>query len=138
MKIIQDSTRHSVLRFMRGEEFLEEFQKFLAERGIAGGFFAGLGAMENPTVSYYDIETKSYISKSFPGVHEVTSCSGNIARTDGDIFIHCHCSFADVSYKMFGGHLMGGVVGATLEVYLSQTGDLRRERDDAIGLSLLV
>jgi predicted DNA-binding protein with PD1-like motif len=39
---------------------------------------------------------------------------------------------------MFGGHLMGGLVGGTLEVHVSWMGEMERRRDEETGLTLLV
>ena len=75
------------------------------------------------------------------GTLEVASFIGNVAEDENGIIIHNHVVLGDNNYRAFAGHLVGAIVGGTLEIYiakLKESGKLKRELDKGTGLNLLL
>lgn len=127
-----------LVRLFRGEKIIEKLIDFSKIHNIKSGTINGIGGASSIELGYYSLETKSYLWKSFPQIHEVLSLSGNISIVDEKPFIHIHVVISNSSFECFGGHLKEAEVGATLEVKISEF-DFRIERrtDDEIGLKLL-
>jgi len=124
-----------VFIFKKGDNFLEEFKKKLKEKNITSAFFYGLGGFMEAELSFYDLEKKEYLKKTFSdGPYEVLNATGNVA---GD-FIHCHATLGDKNYQAIGGHVESATVGGTLELNVVQLEEsLQRSPDNDTGLNLL-
>lgn len=63
---------------------------------------------------------------------------GNVSKFNGKYFAHIHVALADVNYKIMGGHLKDGIVGATLELTVTpmQT-PLHRFMNEDIGINII-
>ena len=141
MKIVYQLKNNYVLRFNKGERYLDEFKKFLEEEKITSAFFYGLGGFLEVEIAFYDLDKKKYISKKMDGPFEVASLIGNVAENKNGIVIHNHVVLGDSNYRAFAGHLVDAVVGGTLEIYvtkLNEGGKLKRELDKGTGLNLLL
>lgn len=125
-----------LLRFERGEKFVEVFGKWLEDQEIKGGFFVGLGAMDQVEVAHYDVAEKKYNSKKFDQALEVTNVTGNIAIFEDKPLIHAHVSLSDQQMKMVGGHLVEGRISGTLEIYLTQLPRLEKQMEEETGLKV--
>ncbi|MEK9194529.1 MAG: PPC domain-containing DNA-binding protein [Patescibacteria group bacterium] len=137
MKITKQKNSEYVLVFKRGENYPSELIKFLKKKKIRSGFFFGLGALENPEISYYDLKKKRYLSRRFKGIFEVLSLVGNVAVLGKELVIHEHIVLGDRNYRVFGGHLKNAKIGGTLEVFFQKTKFLERFRNFKTGLNLL-
>ena len=140
MKIIYESNNNLVLRFDKGENYLDEFKKFLEEEKITSAFFYGLGGFLEAEIAFYNLDENKYINKRMDGPFEVASLIGNVAENKNGIIIHNHVVLGDNNYRAFAGHLVDAVVGGTLEIYitkLEESGKLKRELDKGTGLNLL-
>jgi predicted DNA-binding protein with PD1-like motif len=138
MRVIQDSQTHSVIRFEKGERFIESFREWLISRNIQGAFFYGLGGALFLKVAFYDMNTKAHTFKDFTGGHfEILSLTGNVALLEGSIKIHSHVSFSDSAFHAHGGHLEDLEVGGTLEIYVQRIESLERAQNNEVGLALL-
>lgn len=125
-----------LLRLERGEKFVETMQSWLEEQGIEGGFFVGLGAMDQVEVAHFDVETKKYNSHKFEQALEVTNLTGNVAMFEDKPLIHAHVSLSDPDMNMFGGHLVDGRVSGTLEIYFTQLPRLEKSLEEETGLKV--
>ncbi|MBI4992237.1 MAG: DNA-binding protein [Candidatus Harrisonbacteria bacterium] len=117
-----------------------EFKRFFLNYKIGGGWVSGLGSMINPELAYYDLEKGKYLNKRFTGKFEVLNLTGNAAYLGKNLVLHIHITLSGRDYKVFGGHLIDGKVGGTLEVFLnavSGTKRLKKKLDSATGLTLL-
>ncbi|MDO8467238.1 MAG: DUF296 domain-containing protein [bacterium] len=123
--------------FKKGDNFTEKFGEFLRRNRVNSGFFHGLGGFSKVEIAFYDLRTKKFNKKKFIGPFEVLSLVGNIAQGDDDIVVHAHVVLGDKNFKTFGGHLLNGVVGGTLELNISESGLMERKFDDETGLNLL-
>lgn len=121
----------------KGDKFSEKFRGFLEKNRINSGFFFGLGGFQKVEMAFYDLRTKKYNKKKFIGPFEVLSLVGNVAQGEDGVFVHAHIVLGDKNFKTFGGHLVDGVVGGTLEINLNESGMMERQFDDETGLNLL-
>ncbi len=137
MKLIAKNGNSYTLRLDYGEDFLAELKKFLVKNKVKGGWLTGLGALINPEIAYYDLDKEKYLTKKFKGKFEVLNLTGNAARFNTDVILHIHIILGKKNFSTAGGHLMGGKVGGTLEVFLNMGQILRREREKNTGLNIL-
>lgn len=138
MKSAKLSATSYLLRLELGDDIHTSVTSFAAQEGMKAATIAGLGAVHNPVLAYYDLATKQYHNRKFDGLYEVVAFTGNLARLDDEPFMHAHVVISDRDMQTFGGHLVSGSTGATLELAV-QTVEiaLRRQLDDHTGLKLL-
>ncbi len=137
MKFAKVNDNTYLLRLMKGEEVVGSLRLFCQKQKISNASFSGLGSIENPTLAHYLVDTKKYTEKTLNGVFEVLSLLGNVAMFENKQLIHPHVSLSDKNMKGMGGHLVQGIVHATLEVVI-QKFDTKFEKkfDEEIGLKL--
>lgn len=138
MKKIFDGFNY-FLRLEKGEHLAESLITFATQEKVQGAWVSGIGGAQSGTIGFYDLEAKQYNWREFTELHEVTSLQGNIyIGEDGKPALHLHGTFADKTYKVYGGHVKDLVVGATLEFFIHRSDmSLRRKFDQDIGLPLL-
>ena len=126
-----------LVRFAHGDDIVNGLVEFARAQGIEGAWVNFLGAIEDPELGYYDLPTKSYTRRSFPGDWEIMGAVGNLARLGETPVLHVHITISGADFKAMGGHLFAGKAGAACEVFVR---DLKtridRERDEDIGLAL--
>jgi len=127
-----------VLVFERGEEVTVGLTDFAEEQRLMNASFTGLGAFERCTVAYYNMETKQYENTDTNEVVEVISLNGNITEYQQKPKLHAHVVIGKRDSSAHGGHLVAGIVGATLEISLTafDTPVVRQMNED-IGLPLI-
>jgi predicted DNA-binding protein with PD1-like motif len=122
----------------KGEEIVATLTAFAREQKIEGGGLAAIGALEDPTLGFYDLGTKTYDQSLFKGEFELVALNGNISLVDGEPFVHCHATLGKPDYSLIGGHLFSGTVAVTAEVHVRVFDEaMKREKNAAIGLNLL-
>lgn len=127
-----------IIILTRGEKLIETLTSLCENENIHSGVFQAIGAIENPELGYYNIDTKEYKWQSMSKMLEIVSLTGNVSLVDSKPFLHIHCVLSDDEFKTVGGHLKEGAVGATCEIYLTNFGiDIKREFDEEVGLKLL-
>ena len=121
-----------------GDEVVSTLSRFAYENNISSGTVTGIGALKNPTLGYFDLPYKEYLKKEFEGNFELLKLSGNFARLDSDIILHCHATISDADFNVFGGHLFKGEIAVTGEFYI-YPGDtvIKRGPDKITGLNLI-
>lgn len=122
----------------RGESIPAGILRCVKEAGIKSASLSGLGAVQNPRIAYFNMKTHQYQEKTIQGVFEVVSLNGNIAMLKDKPMLHAHVALGRDDYTVFGGHLVNGKVGATLEltiVPLRQT--LVRKMNHDVHLNLI-
>lgn len=138
MKIILETNKSFVLQLQKGEELISSLSEYCKKRNIFAGNFTAIGAADEVTVSFYNLETKKYQDKTYSEDVEILTVVGNIALLDDEIKIHAHGSFADETYSVFGGHVQRCVISATGEIHLTKLdGKMTRKFDEKTGLFLL-
>ena len=122
----------------RGADVLEGILAAAAEAGVASGTFVGLGAIEDPRLAWFDRDTREYRDRVLPGVWEIAQLTGNLTRYDGEPRIHAHATVSGPDLTARAGHLVGGTVGVTCEVSLSEWDPpVERRLDPAFDLPLI-
>ena len=126
------------VRLLRGEEVIACLTSLAEKEKIQSGFLFGLGAVSNPKLGYYDLNSKEYQSETFEGEFEIVNLTGNISQLDGKPLIHAHMTISDEECRAFGGHLFSAQIHATGEITILDFGlPVSRKLDQEIGLKLL-
>jgi predicted DNA-binding protein with PD1-like motif len=126
-----------ILVFQTGEEVLSTLGDFAARQRIAGASFQAIGGFSRATLAFFDTAAKEYRPIPVDEQVEVVSLTGNVARFEDGLKVHAHALVSRADGRALGGHLLEGDVRPTLELFLSETGQLRREKDEGTGLPLL-
>jgi len=127
-----------LVRLLRGEEVIASLTSLAEKEKIQSGFLFGLGAVANPKLGYFDLNTKEYQSETFEGEFEIVNLTGNISQLAGKPFIHAHLTISDEDCRAWGGHLFSAYIHATGEITIIDFGiPLSRKLDQEIGLKLL-
>ena len=127
-----------ILALNIGENLFEGIMRCAQAANLKSASISGLGALDDVTVAYYNMETKSYQTKLFHGIYELVSLNGNIAVLDGKHFIHIHAAIGDDKYQIFGGHIMDATVGPSAEItVIPLSSEIQRKYDDRTGLKLM-
>lgn len=127
-----------VLVLDRGEKLIESVLKFVEDNGINAAYVTGIGALEKPTLGYFNVDTKEYQKKEFSGSFELVSLKGNISEKENKVIFHPHVSLGGRDYGLLGGHLFDGIVSVTAEIFIFPVeGKLMRKTDSDIHLDLI-
>ena len=89
-------------------------------------------------VGFYNPERKDYDRLPVDEDTEVLAFLGNLSVTDEGPRVHAHVTLSRRDGSALGGHLFGGRISATLELFIDEEpGELRRVPDPGAGLPLL-
>lgn len=129
-----------LLVLKKGESVIDTLTKFCIKNEIRAATLSGLGAVNEISCGYYDLEQREYFFTQYEGDHEVVGMSGNVILKDNEPFVHLHATFTNKENNAFGGHVEHMTVAVTLEVHvhvLSIDAELNRKHDDDTGLALI-
>ena len=128
---------HIYMTLAKGDLINKTFEAYAESNKIGCAWVNGIGALENPEIGYYSLQTKSYHHKVFAGEFELTSLTGNITIREGKYFSHTHITFSDTNYKVWGGHLFDAKITAAGEfIIIPGNININREMNPDIGLPL--
>jgi len=137
MKHIITNPYHEILRFDKGEEVYQGLLDFCKNQDVRSAWIWGLGATEKLTISFYDINKKEYLSKTFTEPLEVLSMNGNISFKSGPL-LHLHGVFGRQDFSTIGGHIKELVALGTIEIFIHKIeGEMTRQFDEKTGLNLM-
>lgn len=126
-----------LIRLEKGEEIITSLVTFCIEKSIKNGSISGIGSLEKPTLAHYKVDTKEYSKKEFEGIFEVTSLLGTIGLSDNTPLVHAHVTLGDEHMSVIAGHLVKGIVSATLELTLTVfPTEFTKVQNEEIGLKL--
>ncbi len=134
------ATPHSTtLILQRGEELIAALNDYARTEDLAGAWLqSGIGGAGSATLAYYDLETRSYIDRTFDEPLEILSLQGNLAWVDGEPFWHIHGTFGTKEYQSIGGHIKRLDIALTGELLLvPMLARLTRSDDEVTGLKLI-
>ena len=125
-----------VIKLTPDERLSAVIEQFVQETKIEGAWVTGLGATKEVELGFYDLEAKEYHWKTFEGLRELASLTGNLAfDQEGKIMLHAHGVLSDQNYNTIGGHIKDLIAGATVELFVHRTSQpLRRKLDPEVGL----
>lgn len=133
----RDGARH-LLRLDRGEEVLGSLVDFAAREKLPGAALAGVGAVEQTELGYFDLRRREYLRRVFAGEMELLSLSGNITWWSGEPVVHAHVVLGGPDYTTVGGHLFRATIAVTAEIVVTTLdAPLERDIDERTGLKLL-
>lgn len=127
------------LVFDTGDEFTSELTSFAKDNDLSAASLTAIGAFNDATLGYFDMERKEYEKIPVEEQVEVLSLVGTIApKNDGEPQVHAHVVVGGSDGTTRGGHLLGAHVRPTLEVVLTESLEhLQRRTDEETGLPLL-
>lgn len=121
-----------------GENVHKSVTEFCNAHKINAASISGIGAFQSAEIAWYNLKEKKYSTKTLRGDMEVLNLSGNIALADNKPILHAHVTLSDSSFAAFGGHVVEGIVGASLEVFIiTHVGPFHRKYDECAGLKLI-
>jgi uncharacterized protein len=125
-----------VIKLKPGERLVEALEQFAAATKLEGGWIEGLGAVQEVTLGFYDLEKQVYQWQTFDGLRELTGLTGNLALDEtGKLMLHAHGTVADRTYQVLGGHIKDLVAGATVELFVHRSYQAwHRKTDPEVGL----
>ena len=127
-----------ILVVHKGEPIIETILNCARALKLNSASLSGLGALENPTIAYFNLGKRTYQDKIFSGIFELISLIGNIAQFEGNYVPHIHVTLGDEQYQVFGGHLQNAIVGVTAEITITPlAGSLIRQLHPDIGAKLI-
>ncbi|HJU15299.1 MAG TPA: PPC domain-containing DNA-binding protein [Stellaceae bacterium] len=131
--------RTFVVVFDSGDEVIKGLSDFARGHQISAAEFAGIGALSDLVLGYFDWQQKSYRRIPLAEQVEVVSLLGNIARgEDGAPTLHPHIIVAKSDGSAHGGHLLEAHVRPTLEIVVTESpAYLQRRHDPQSGLALI-
>lgn len=128
-----------VIRLDPGDEIIQSLRDFAEQKGIAGGIIAGLGAVKNVTLGFYDPDGGDYIRQTFDEPLEICSAIGSISLLENSTpYIHLHATLGRKNFQVIGGHLFKAWITVTGEFYCLKPGAaISRTFDPETGFHLL-
>jgi predicted DNA-binding protein with PD1-like motif len=125
-----------LIRLNRGEKIIACLKNFCIKNKIYGGFFYGIGAVDEVELAHYDVSQKKYSSEKFNLPLELTSLLGNVGFFKKELIIHAHATLANKKMQSFGGHLVEGKISGTGEIFFTKTKKLNKILDGETGLKV--
>ncbi len=127
--------------FDPGDEPIEGLTGFARDSGLDAAHFTAIGAFQEATVGWFDLDKRDYRRIEVDEQVEVLALVGDITRAgpdSDDPKVHAHVVLGRSDGSLVGGHLLAGRVRPTLEVMLTEPpAELRRSHDPATGLALI-
>lgn len=134
MKTRIEATR-IIVSLERGDAVRGCVESVAKERGILGASVAAIGALENPELGFYHLNEKRYDLRTFPGIWELVSLTGNITEKDGEPFLHAHAAIGGPDFAVHGGHLFDATSGVVVELVIEPFDQpLKRAACEDVGL----
>jgi predicted DNA-binding protein with PD1-like motif len=110
--------RSFALVFDMGDDVLAEFQQFCETAHIYTARVQGIGGFGRAQLGYYDMEAQRYEPIDVDEQVEVISLAGNVTLYESKPRIHLHCIVSHRGGHCTAGHLLGGIVRPTLELFV--------------------
>ncbi|MBN2218858.1 MAG: DUF296 domain-containing protein [Kosmotogaceae bacterium] len=119
-----------LFRFEDGEDFIDVFVRTLSDNGLHSLIVvSGIGMLRDFTIGWFNSVSKQYEKELVTVPHELIHISGNVSLKGGKPFPHLHVTLSGPSRSAVGGHLFGGTVCNTTELFAITTGALKLFRD---------
>ena len=129
--------RDYLLKLEPGDEVIDSLRAFAREEKIGAASLVAIGAMRDPVIGYFDLESKEYLRREFGGNYEIVGLTGNLARKDGEPMVHAHVVIGSADFSAHAGHLFRGTISVTGEFVITPIeGEIERRQDAATGLPL--
>ena len=122
MKTAQVDPSAYLMRLDPHDDIVATIEALCLDKQIQNAAIWGIGSVQDPTLAHYRIDHKKYSERSFAGIFEIVSLTGNVAVFEDQPSLHLHAVISDESMQAFGGHLVKGVCSATCELLIRDLG----------------
>lgn len=102
-----------------GEDLFESILQCATKMKLKSASLSGLGALDNVTLAYYNLHTKTFQPKLFSKIYELISLDGNITIVEDKPYAHIHVALGSEDFSVIGGHLMSATVSANAEILVT-------------------
>jgi predicted DNA-binding protein with PD1-like motif len=125
--------------FETGDEVMAGLQQVAREHHLDASHFTAIGAFQEVTLGYFEVDRKEYKHIPLHEQVEVLSLIGDITLDPkGEPQIHAHVVIGQSDGTTRGGHLLEAHVRPTLEVVIVESpAALKRQFDPEAGLALI-
>jgi predicted DNA-binding protein with PD1-like motif len=125
--------------FDTGDEVFSGLTAFAREKRLGASDFTAIGAFEEATLGFFDLQKKDYLKIPVREQVEVLSLIGDIALDEkGEPKLHAHVVLGRSDGTTRGGHLIEARIRPTLEVMLVELPrHLQRKHNAEVGLALI-
>lgn len=121
-----------------GDDPIEALASLARSEKIKSASFTGIGALGEPTLGYFDAETREYKRTTFEGDYELIALTGNITWSEGEPIVHAHAALGSFDFSIRAGHLFSAKVAVTGEIFLHlNEKTLHRTENNPFGLKLI-
>jgi predicted DNA-binding protein with PD1-like motif len=107
-----------VAMLTEGDDIHGCIEEICRREGVDMGCVVGIGGASMLKLGVWNHERDAYDTLEKRGSLELTSLTGNICATEGEVSVHLHAAAADDSFRVFGGHLIQGTAGIVVELYI--------------------
>src|SRR5688500_13862732 len=90
--LLANTDKPFILALKMGENLFDGLLYCAAKMNLKSAVISGLGALEDVTIAYYNLNTMQYQTKLFQGIYELISLNGNLALVEGKHFVHIHAA----------------------------------------------
>jgi predicted DNA-binding protein with PD1-like motif len=108
-----------VLSINNGAGIVNAIMDFVVKNDIKCGNIAGLGAVSDATLRFFDPKTKKYVDKAFSEQMEIANLTGNISSMNDKPYLHMHITLGNSNYTAYAGHLLQGHIHGAGELYIT-------------------
>src|SRR5207253_8107347 len=107
-----------LLVFHTGQHVMRGLLAFARKHDLVAGHLAGVGAISDADIGYFDPQTNTYLHNQQNEQAELLSLTGNLALKDNAPFFHVHVALGMRDGSARGGHLFEATVRPTVELVL--------------------
>ena len=97
--------------FDAGDVFPDQLQEFARQEKLTAAHFTAIGAFQEVTLGWFNLEKQEYEENRLSEQVEVLSLVGNIAEYEGKPKIHAHVVVGKRDSSALGGHLLRRRIG---------------------------
>jgi uncharacterized protein len=127
-----------ILVLNKGDKLIEAIMSCANKLQLKSAAIWGIGAIAEPKLAYYNLDTKQYSYKTFAGDFEIISLIGNITKLDDKYIVHAHIAVSDGNFQLVAGHLSEATVSVTAEItILPFSGAINRKLNSEFALNLI-
>ena len=127
-----------ILVLNQGDSLIESILQCANSTELKSASISGVGALKDPMIAYYNLETKQYETQKFEGIYELAALDGNITFVEGKRTAHIHVVLGDRKHQAFAGHLIEGTVGITAEITIIPLEyPIHRKMNPRLGINLI-
>jgi uncharacterized protein len=126
-----------LIRMDPGEEMVDSLIAWARENGVPSAIIAGLGALRDGSLGYFDLNAGRYVEIPVPRHVEIVSLDGSLAVMDGEPHVHLHVVVSSSGGSCVAGHLFKATISITAELHLTLLQQpIKRVKDPGTGVLL--